>query len=824
MKIPQLRNSTEFDARLLPNDHGAALIVTLGVISMLIILGLSFGISSVYSKKGVLLNRNKIKAKLFSNNIISKGYQFLSQEFADPNIEKNLFPSTNATSEISSPLRGPTFSSDPDWDGRYYWISDFENPNGHAVDRWGIDSALHVTFAQIDYTPSTSFANSLATDDTFGWIHIYDPSDEYVDVTDTPIVARLAYLIIDESGKVDPTAICGTDTESEESRIGSEVQEINLKNIISSSLAEKFQSTAVNNGGLLPDGNRWDSYYSIFKRFKEDNLTIWTDDNNREEVLESIFPFSYDIEAYFDGSNDKHRFDLARADWNDDTMTVEVLLSPANNFSSSQSSSGIPWLYYSDKSDALKQQIAANIIDYSDTNKEATTDYPTNDPPTYVGNEQVPYINEILFYSWTTSTNNRIYIRIYTELINIFDVSTGSGSVINVQATITSPNINSSTPATYTASTGSIGNISGQSYYGLSTIIYIPTSQPDWNGDIRNITLSDVKIRLTNTSGKIRDYVYLDTLPAYTLNRFSNNYLWIRFEADDPRQNLNVSDWQLINSWSTTLAHTWYSLNSICNPNPGGDKDLEAGVVNPWDVSTAYIRNNTMNTLWELGAIHRGSTWETINLSTYENVVIQQAASTGFGDYNEGDANILSQVKLNSTTTTTGRININTYNENVLKGLLYDIKIGCSYKNPTTGSGLITLGEGSGDTDPIIMINEILTNNGVFSGDPFRFRGQIATIASLSNGTTVTNQTKDSAKEEIIGKIANLLTVRQNYFSVIAVSQVVQDKISNYGGGVRGRFDSDVDKILAEKKILAIYYRDALKNEFDLVLFEYLDE
>ncbi len=412
----------------------------------------------------------------------------------------------------------------------------------------------------------------------------------------------------------------------------------------------------------------------------------------------------------------------------------------------------------------------------------------------------------------------------YTELINIFDVAAGSGSMVSVQATITSPNINSSTPTTYTASTGSIGNMSSQSYYGLSTIIYIPTSQPESNNDIRNITLSDVKIRLTNTSGEVRDFVYLDALPAYTLNLFSNNYLWIRFEADDPRRNLNASDWQLINSWSASLSHTWYSLNSICNPNPGGDKDLETGVNNPWDVSTAYIRNNSMNSLWELGAIHRGAAWETINLSTYKNSVIQQAASSGFGDYNEGDANILSQVKLNSETTTTGRININTYNENVLKGLLYDIKIGCSYRNPTTGSGLITLGEGGGNTDPIIMINEILTNNGVFSGDPFRFRGQIANVASLSNGSAVTNQTTDSAKEEIIGKIANLLTVRQNYFSVIAVSQVVQDKISNYGGGLRGRFDPGVDKILAEEKTMAVYYRDALNNEFDLVLFEHLEE
>ena len=48
--------------------------------------------------------------------------------------------------------------------------------------------------------------------------------------------------------------------------------------------------------------------------------------------------------------------------------------------------------------------------------------------------------------------------------------------------------------------------------------------------------------------------------------------------------------------------------------------------------------------------------------------------------------------------------------------------------------------------------------------------------------------------------------------------------VSNFKGGLRGRFDSDVDIILAEEKIMAVYYRDAINNEFDLVLYEYLDE
>ena len=113
--------------------------------------------------------------------------------------------------------------------------------------------------------------------------------------------------------------------------------------------------------------------------------------------------------------------------------------------------------------------------------------------------------------------------------------------------------------------------------------------------------------------------------------------------------------------------------------------------------------------------------------------------------------------------------------------------------------------------------------SGVPSGDPFEFRGQIAMVSSLSDNTVLSNQLDDRSKEEVIGKIANLLTVRQNFFTVIIAGEAVDDKLTYYKGGLRGRFDYGIDKISSKKRVMAIFYRDAIKNAFRTDLFDYID-
>ena len=160
----------------------------------------------------------------------------------------------------------------------------------------------------------------------------------------------------------------------------------------------------------------------------------------------------------------------------------------------------------------------------------------------------------------------------------------------------------------------------------------------------------------------------------------------------------------------------------------------------------------------------------------------------------------------------------------MLRGLFYDIVVGGSYAAPETGASTESLGLGFGETDPSVMITELLQKNGTLSGDPFEFRGQIAKVVKLSDNTVLSNQLDDRSKEEVIGKIANLLTVRQNFFTVIVAAEAVDDKLTYYKGGLRGRFDYGIDKIYSKERVMAVFYRDAIKNAFRTDLFDYIDE
>ena len=58
---------------------------------------------------------------------------------------------------------------------------------------------------------------------------------------------------------------------------------------------------------------------------------------------------------------------------------------------------------------------------------------------------------------------------------------------------------------------------------------------------------------------------------------------------------------------------------------------------------------------------------------------------------------------------------------------------------------------------------------------------------------------------------------------LIIAGEAVDDKLTYYKGGLRGRFDYGIDKISSKKRVMAIFYRDAIKNAFRTDLFDYID-
>lgn len=909
--------------------------MTLSVLSLLVVLALSYALTSIAAQKTVEYSQNLIKARLMGETGFSQAYQMLATDFADPMAKANLFPATKTGQTYRY---GPTFTTavSTEWNGRYFWISTgttdvagLDSPSGTMP-----DFVLHTQVGSVDLVPETSFyADAVANN--YSWVHLLDAASTYP-AGDTPIIARFAYLVIDESGKIDPSAIIDDGTpEGSEARKGADPDEINLGAVLDVNFAARFQTinhwTSSDTPCYLPiyqqtniDGedvwelirsdsdtasnglsssipqypSKWYSHHDIFTQFKYFETSIWSDNNgaNRAAVLENLFPFSYDVEAFFNGTEDKHRYNLGgNTNW--DNLTIYDLIVEGTDFwqyaadgdvgGTNASSGGISWFYNSPQTPVLVRQIAANLIDYCDSNSYATTDFPTTVPPTYTGNDETPYINElVLGFTLDDDGANLTLTGFWSsiEFVNMYedDYSTGADAVITFD--LVKDGVVTQTGIKITHSFADGSTWAGKESYIL---IEWPAANlsPTITAASMSLSAENISVTLVESadSSHLLDYAMLPNLTDTPVSVaaagvYAVQFPWIIAEVNDPRHNLSSTQWVWGNQW-----HQWEegedakaiasagTRNSICrigdadgDANGDGVRDMDieqevdgsSGNVEPWTVSTAYIRNGPMESLWEIGAIHRGSAWQTINLHTFNTqAYIQYMPTTGLDDYYKGDAHLLDQIKLASSTEVSGRVNINTYNENVLRALLMGIRVGGRYDDVTAGEAITADDAGKIIGSYPFTANDGtlqgangsgLTAGGTAAGAPFRFRGEAVTASYLTlSDTTIFSDVNgiseggnldkmtDAKAEEIIGKVANLTTVRQNYFTVISVAQVVKDMPTGYMGGTRGVFDPPtvinetsytVDRVLTEQKMMAVYYRDALRNRFKVVRYEYIDE
>ena len=286
-------------------------------------------------------------------------------------------------------------------------------------------------------------------------------------------------------------------------------------------------------------------------------------------------------------------------------------------------------------------------------------------------------------------------------------------------------------------------------------------------------------------------------------------------QTEDPRQNLNPGDWELTTGSSATGYASPPSnigkINANSNPNaptaptaPAGEFDIEratspayAGDVSTGHISTAYIRNAPMISPWELGFIHRGKKWQTINLKAYDHdkafKTFEPTAGlhylVGGGIYSKGDANILDQIKMTPDKESPLKVNLKGAGEMVLNGLLDVQKMGLDGSNKdfvaradrdSTNSAEAysalcdeLLGASGSPTSLSVVNSAIITEF-----DPAITAGEYDTRAALAKITDIDNAgTTDAAKEEWIGKVINLTEARRglDIFEIVIVSQAIQD-------------------------------------------------
>ena len=699
-------------------EKGIATVLTIGVLALLAALAIGF------------LSESIILQKISKNNLNLERSRLLAQSM----VQRTIAAVTNYN-QISS-------------DSLITFYSQYIDDDPTDTDE--LNSAMSTTFNNIEYY-DWDYDNS----DTPSWQYIRTERNA---AGKKKIIGRVAYVIVNNIGKLDPSAIVDSGsniataiTEDTDlftgadpggakvlGRPGRDVREIYARKISSTDIldSEKLQLMSADNSdtqaapepivgtkGQLPEGTRWFDISQFIGAVgvgtTTSDIQTRTDFNNwfftDNPADPEVFWIDIDDDDIIDSQYEQfHRFNLTRTDWNSlsvsDLNGADTVL-----YTSTYTDAGvksIPWLKNWKNAGGMgsaenaKNQIIANLIDYNDSNSEASTDYPGTDPPTYVGLEKVPYINEIgiTFQSRMQSELKHLlelpFLPYYTyqakikmndfhiELINMYDTGT-----INTRATIEElsgsykfdclregfdPNtetviftINDIDEDKYTDI-----SIDANEYIGTGNIPFLDISS-DWypnylwfdniatDYSIYDFKLTNLKIRLNDADGTFYDYSNILENRDTSLHILSPDGVvlttYFSIQVNDPRQNLCETDW-VDSDFTTypTIAGTLGDKNTSADPSTGDD--LETATDPKINISTAYIRNAPMQSPWELGFIHRGAAWQTINLKAY-NMTEDTNPDAGGNGYSDGDANILDQIKMTANTETYGKVNINSQSD-----------------------------------------------------------------------------------------------------------------------------------------------------------------
>ena len=245
-------------------------------------------------------------------------------------------------------------------------------------------------------------------------------------------------------------------------------------------------------------------------------------------------------------------------------------------------------------------------------------------------------------------------------------------------------------------------------------------------------------------------------------------------------------------------------------------------------ISTAVIRNAPMRSPWELGFIHRGLPFQTINLKTaggfgsnltmaadahkMENfpewgTMTAGSAGASGTKYSNGDAGILDQIKMTPFNKSYGKVDLSalvhkpanwltddvdeydTLSFAVFKALFSNLKSHKAVDFVEKVSDLKTAPQNLTESDIVIPDDKIKNiYNSAYIDGYFRSRilGDNSAFFDLikdNDGTVNATYSTDAAKEEIIGKTVNLLETKTasvpNVFKIVVVAQKIRDLEGN---------------------------------------------
>ncbi len=214
--------------------------------------------------------------------------------------------------------------------------------------------------------------------------------------------------------------------------------------------------------------------------------------------------------------------------------------------------------------------------------------------------------------------------------------------------------------------------------------------------------------------------------------------------------------------------------------NSAATKDVET-TNDITKLSTNFIPNRPMESLWELGSIGRGETAKTLNIDKYYDNLASDDLDSGHRNigggtsgYAGGDANILDQVCLTDNTSTYGLVGLNfvlgdnkVEPEKIYDALFAGISVGTGYDMDACAIADSTT------IDHVAMRNELLKVNGEFDTRAEVIRHWQTFAAAVS--PLPADDAVDSLAEEYIGKFINLTSTVKSDMFLIAVGQSIKD-------------------------------------------------
>lgn len=903
------------------SQQGVALMLTLAVLALILILGMSFSFTARSGRQLAQNNAAITRVRLLAHSVLERtiaaiGYQYDEPQMpddtsvpGDPRYPR-LYPATAPTGTFGN---RDLAVNHPLYGNRAFWLSTSATADNSQLAAalatqlgMGTSAAPAGTVARQGFIPQATNGNLPAN---ASWHHITSPL-EFRDVDGTVrqedrLVGRIAFLVLDESGKLDPASLITINTEPVWDRAdpANTFYDLNANNTLDH-IGSAGWATAFREGngnvprrGLSPQeillplsaNDFWDHVPTVgtgsvkttwfgwhhIANTPAFNAENWTN-VTANPYLATLFPYSYDIEAFRHTDDvDYHRFDLWQrqyfidngAEFWDDIVWDETALRDLYNGTIEPFWLTVPGgLINPDPSEAapalggftdsdITLQVLANLVDFLDEDNAATFLPPGNFwNATVVGNEEQPYINEVAFIASyvmddpdgipaSGDESGAFTLDVLLEVANIFDTDKDFTGTVRLDFTLNGVNVQEDLPVTGTATANDYTVVTAQWTRNYPAV---PPPTP-----VVNLIIRDCRVALLDNwsadNGELADFAHvLDNDISATIDGtgFALEIHYANTQVEDPRCNTLPALWEVNNFVEGDDSNI--TMTIAVNPGPpptitatgeineiGGDLadpsnpptsaagyDAET-VTDPVDgLSTAYIANRSDITFWELGAIHRGQPWQTINLAAY-------SENTPYRIYVDGDAILLDQLKLGGFTEVRGRFNANSAARPAWGSVFHQVRVGWEYEDTHDSSALLTAGTALNTAQALAIADDVLAQTAdPAKGAPFASRAAFVNVPALSDGTGGVAQDTDRAQEEIIGKVANLLTVRQNLFTILVTAQSVLDTGTNDPGGSRsaeyqpGRWCI----IEAEQKILATVYRDAFNNTFRVVNIEFLED